>query len=83
MTDISSEGAFIEYRNPPEPTFQVGQTLHLLIRLPTEDKPTEVKARVANVRKHGMGCRFVGMVGDAEEAIHRCFNVAKHSLPIG
>ena len=82
MTDVSLEGAFIEYRNPPEPLSQVGQTLQLLIRLPTEDEPTAVKARVANVRKHGMGWRFVGMVRDAEEAIHRCFNVAKHSLPI-
>lgn len=82
ITDISLEGAFIECDNPSESQVKVGQTFLLLIRLPTEDNPTEIKASIANVRKHGIGCRFVGLTKNAKDAIHRCFNVAKHSIPI-
>jgi len=82
ITDISLEGAFIECDIPAQSHFKVRQALHLLIRLPTEDNPTEVKAVVANVRKRGVGCRFIGLTKGSQDAIHRCFNVAKHSIPI-
>jgi len=82
ITDISLEGAFIECDTPPQSLFTVKQILNLLIRLPTEENPTEVKALIANVREHGVGCRFIGLSKASQEAIHRCFNVAKHSIPI-
>jgi Tfp pilus assembly protein PilZ len=82
ITDISLEGAFIECGNASESQFKLGQIMLLLIRLPTEDNPTEIKATVANVRTHGVGCRFLGLSKISKDAIHRCFNVAKHSIPI-
>lgn len=82
ITDISLEGAFIECDNPPQSRFTAKQVLSLLIRLPTEENPTEVKALIANVREHGVGCRFIGLTKDSKDAIHRCVNVAKHSIPI-
>jgi hypothetical protein len=82
ITDISLHGAFIEYAHTPQSQFTVMQILNLLIRLPTEENPTEVKAIIANVREHGVGCRFAGLTKGAQDAIHRCFNVAKHSIPL-
>jgi Tfp pilus assembly protein PilZ len=82
ITDISLEGAFIECDNATQSQFKTGQMLHLLIRLPTEDNPTEIKASIANVRAHGVGCRFIGLSKISKDAIHRCFNVAKHSIPL-
>ncbi len=82
ITDISLKGAFIECEKGPESTLELGQILHLLIKLPTEPMPTEVNAQVLNLRKRGVGCRFIGLCRKSEDAIHRCFNVASHSLPI-
>lgn len=82
ITDISLEGAFIESDTPSQSRFTAKQVLSLLIRLPTEENPTEVKALIANVRDRGVGCRFIGLTKDARDAIHRCFNVAKHSIPM-
>jgi Tfp pilus assembly protein PilZ len=82
ITDISLKGAFIECEKGPESTLELGQMLHLLIKLPTEPMPTEVNAQVVNLRKRGVGCRFIGLCRKSEDAIHRCFNVASHSLPI-
>ena len=82
IRDISLEGAFIEPGDASKIQFKTGQILQLLVRLPTENNPTEIKASVENVRTHGVGCRFISLSQESKDAIHRCFNVAKHSIPI-
>lgn len=82
VTDISMGGAFIECENASGGKFQKGQILHLFMHLPTENKPTIEKAEVRYVGDRGLGCKFVGLSQQNEQAIRQCISVFKDTLPI-
>ncbi len=82
ITDLSLGGVFVECEDATKRTLQTGQALRLLMRLPTQAEPITVKVQVANVRERGIGCKFVELSRNNEEAIEHCFNVFKHTLPI-
>jgi len=82
VTDISMGGVFIECENALGSKFQKGQILHLFMHLPTENKPMIEKAEVRYVGDRGIGCKFVGLSQQNEQAIRQCISVFKDTLPI-
>ena len=82
VIDISLGGTFIECESALARRFQQGQTINLLINLPTEDELIKAKVRVACVTKQGIGCEFIALGRRSQEAIEQCFNLAKNTLPI-
>jgi len=80
VTDIGIGGVFVEIRNPSR--VKVGQVLHLAMKLPTEYEPVKLKAQVANVRKRGIGFKFVDLSRENQEAIRVCFNAFKDTIPL-
>jgi MinD-like ATPase involved in chromosome partitioning or flagellar assembly len=82
ITDISLGGVFIECENALVSSFQKGQILHLFMNLPTENRPMIEKAEVRYVGDRGLGCKFVGLSQQNEEAIRHCISVFKDTLPI-
>jgi Tfp pilus assembly protein PilZ len=82
VTDISLGGVFIECGSALRGRFQQGQTIHLLLNLPTEDGLTKAKAKVTCVTEQGIGCKFIEMGKRRQEAIEQCFSLAKNTLPI-
>jgi flagellar biosynthesis protein FlhG len=82
VTDISMGGVFIECENALGTKFKKGQILHLFMHLPTENKPTIEKAEVRYVGNRGIGCKFVELSQQNEEAIRQCISVFKDTLPI-
>jgi hypothetical protein len=82
VTDISMGGVFIECEDALESKFQQGQILHLFMNLPNENKPMIEKVEVRYVGDRGIGCKFVGLSQQNEEAIRQCISVFKDTLPI-
>ena len=82
VTDISMGGVFIECEDALGGKFQKGQIIHLFMNLPTENKPMIEKAEIRYVGERGLGCKFVGLSQQNEEAIRQCISVFKDTLPI-
>ncbi len=80
VTDIGIGGVFIEHEHPP--ALEKGQSLHLIMKLPTEREPVKVKAEVVNMRDRGTGFRFVDLTPTNQEIIRFCFNLFKDTIPL-
>ena len=80
ITDISLGGAFVELSDPS--AFEVGQVRQLNIKFPTEKEATKVTAEVANVRKRGVGFKFVALTRKNQETIRFCFDTFKDTIPL-
>jgi uncharacterized protein (TIGR02266 family) len=82
ITDLSIGGVFVECDQASKNKFRIGQLITLKMKLPTEDDMTEVRAQIVNYNARGMHCQFAHLGRRTENAIYRCFNVAKHTIPI-
>lgn len=82
VTDFSLGGFFVECDAISRNKFRIGQLITLNIKLPTEDDLIQVRAQLINYSDRGMHCRFAHLGHRTEYAIHRCFNMAKHAVPI-
>jgi c-di-GMP-binding flagellar brake protein YcgR len=80
ITDISMGGAFLELK--PGPNIKVGQTFNLVMKLPTEYDPINMKAKIANIRKRGIGIEFVEVSQKKQEIIRFCFETFKDTIPL-
>jgi len=80
LADISLGGVFIDV--PTAGAFHIDQELQLKLRLPTETRPTEVKAKVSYLGANGIGCMFIDPGDDEVRQIRRCFETFKDTLPI-
>ena len=80
VTDISMGGAFLELK--PGPALKVGQTFNLVMKLPTEYDPINIKAKVANIRGRGVGIEFVDITQKNQEIIRFCFETFKDTVPL-
>ena len=80
VTDISMGGAFLELK--PGSAFKVGQTFNLAMKLPTEYDPINIKAKVANIRKRGIGIEFMDLTQKNQEIIRFCFETFKDTIPL-
>ena len=80
VTDLSHNGVFVEIEN--KIGLEPGRIVSLAIKFPTEERAILTMARITNVNKRGVGCHFVNLSEANYEAIKRCFETFKDTLPI-
>lgn len=80
VTDISMGGAFLELE--PTSAFELGKTFNLTMKLPTEYEPIMTKVKVANIRKRGVGLKFMNITPKNEQIIRFCFETFKDTIPL-
>jgi hypothetical protein len=79
ITDISLGGIFIEVSDSEN--FDIGQTVIINSKLPTETSALRFKAKVVNKTDRGIGCQFISLDEQEKEAICLCFEYFKDTLP--
>ena len=82
ITDLSIGGVFIECDGASIRKLEKGKFVTLTMKLPTEDDVIKVKAKVVNQSNRGVHCQFAQLGREIEDAIYRCYNMAKHTIPI-
>jgi DNA-binding response OmpR family regulator len=80
VTDISLGGVFVELEETE--AFDVGQVRQLTIKVPTEYEPIKLKAEVVNIRKRGVGFKYVELTPKNQEMIRFCFDTFKDTIPL-
>ena len=79
ITDISLGGFFFELKTSKR--LRMGQTVDVAINLPTEPQALHVKAKFVNQTERGIGCQFVDMTPEKLDAVRKCFDTFKDTLP--
>jgi hypothetical protein len=79
ITDISLGGIFIEVEELDRT--EIGQTVIINVKLPTEPNTLRFKAKVVNKTHRGIGCQFVSLEESQKDAICMCFEYFKDTLP--
>lgn len=79
ITDISLGGIFIEIDDLDG--IEIGQTMMINVKLPTESKTMRLKAKAINKNNRGVGCQFVSLKESQKDAICMCFEYFKDTLP--
>jgi hypothetical protein len=80
VTDISMGGFFFELETKKK--LKMGTLVDVSMRLPTEESAIRFKAKMISQNDRGIGCQFVGLSTDNEDAIRNCFETFKDTLPI-
>ncbi|MBW2107418.1 MAG: PilZ domain-containing protein [Deltaproteobacteria bacterium] len=80
VTDISMGGVFLEVDSTSG--LELGQTLTLVLKLPTEYEPTKLTVQVANIRERGVGLRFTNLNSRTRQTIRFCFDTFKDTIPL-
>lgn len=80
VTDISMGGFFFELQTKKK--LKMGALVDVSMRLPTETHAIRFKAKMINQNTRGIGCQYVGLSPENEEAIRNCFETFKDTLPI-
>lgn len=80
VTDISLGGFFFELSTKKK--LKMGALVDVSMRLPTEDHAIRFKAKMVNQTDRGIGCQYVGLSPENEEAIQNCFETFRDTLPI-
>jgi len=67
-----------------DPSFQAeqGDEISLVMRLPLEDIPLELKGRIVRVEEEGVGVVFPDISPQEAMALEACFAVFKETLPL-
>ena len=79
ITDISLGGIFIEIGEADN--IEIGQTVIINSKLPTENRSLRFEAKVVNRTDRGIGCQFISLEEREKEAICLCFEYFKDTLP--
>ena len=79
ITDISLGGIFIEVGEVDQ--IEMGQTVVINVKLPTEPKTMRLRAKVVNKTHRGIGCQFISLEEGQKDAICLCFEYFKDTLP--
>jgi c-di-GMP-binding flagellar brake protein YcgR len=80
VTDISMGGFFFELQTKKK--LKMEALVDVSMRLPTEEQAIRFKAKLVNQNERGIGCQFVGLSPENEEAVRNCFETFKDTLPI-
>lgn len=80
IQDLSLGGLFIRVTDPPQ--FEQGDEVDLVIQLPFEEDPMEVKAKIVRVTAEGVGVEYVDLLPQHAMALEQCFHIFKHTMPI-
>ena len=81
ISDMSLGGVFVELS--PGSAVKLGQKLHLVIKLPTENYSIHVKSEVIFQTSKGIGCKFLEISQDDLERFRNCFDLYRDMLPLG
>ena len=81
ITDISLGGVFIEVKELDR--VEIGQTVTVNVKLPTEPSAMRLQARVINKTHRGIGCQFLSLEEAQRDAICLCFEYYRDTLPAG
>ena len=81
ITDISLGGVFIEVNELDR--VDIGQTVIVNVKLPTERSAMRLQARVVNKTHRGIGCQFISLENSQRDAICLCFEYYRDTLPAG
>jgi hypothetical protein len=80
VSDISMGGFFFELQTKKR--LKMDTLVDVSMRLPTEDQAIRFKAKMISQTDRGIGCQYVGLSPETEEAIRICFETFKDTLPI-
>lgn len=80
VSNFSTGGVFI--RNESASSFQKGDKIELVTRLPLETRIMLIKAQVAYVTSKGMGVQFLDVHGPCAQAIQSNFEVFRATIPL-
>jgi c-di-GMP-binding flagellar brake protein YcgR len=80
VKDLSLSGLFILTPNASQ--FKRGEEIEVVLRLPGEDKPMYLDARVRRVATDGIGVEFVKVPPKEQAALEYCFDIFKHTVPL-
>ena len=82
VSEISPAGSFVECEGGLSSEFQVGQTLNLVVKFPTEDETLDLKVKVTRAENRGIACELVAPERRHVEAIQRFFDFVKETQPL-
>ena len=80
VTDISLGGFFFELATKKK--LKLGTLVDVSMRLPTEENTIRFKAQLISQIKHGIGCKYVSLIPETREAIRKCFETFRDTMPI-
>ena len=80
ILDFSPEGFYIELSDTK--ALDVGRSINLALKLPTEKRVLNIRARVTHIDKTGIGCQLINTTPDVYESLERCFNIFTATLPL-
>ena len=80
VTDISMGGFFFGLQTKKK--LKMGALVDVSMRLPTEEQAIRFKAKMISQNGRGIGCQYVGLSPEIEEAIRNCFEMFRDTLPI-
>jgi hypothetical protein len=80
VTDISMGGFFFELVTKKK--LKLGSIVDVSMRLPTEINALRFKAKLVNQNERGVGCKYISLTPDVEEAIRNCFETFKDTIPL-
>ena len=80
LTDFSFSGFFAEISD--KEGFELGLTMNVAIKFPTEENAILQKVKIVNINKRGIGCQFVDITPNNLKAIKNCFEAFRNTLPI-
>jgi hypothetical protein len=80
VSDISMGGFFFDLKTKKK--LKMGALVDVSMRLPTEDHAIRFKAKMISQSSRGIGCQFVGLSPENEEAVRNCFETFRDTLPI-
>ena len=81
VRDISKGGLFVELDNIPD-LLKIGQVTNLALDLPTENGVSHYKVKIASQTGSGVGCKFIELTPENQQAIENCFEEFRDTLPI-
>jgi hypothetical protein len=61
---------------------QVGQTLNLIVKFPTEDETLDLRAKVMRAENRGIACELVALERHHTEALLRFLDFVKDTQPL-
>jgi hypothetical protein len=82
VTEISPLGWFVECKGGFSSNLQIGQTLNLVVKFPTEDETLDLKVRVTRTENRGIACKLVAPKRHNTEALLRFLDFVKETQPL-
>ena len=80
VLNFSPNGLFLDIEDPWQ--YNVGDEISLIMRLPNEQEPLELNARVAHVSAKGVGIEFINLRPQDAMSVEYCFHIFKHTTPL-